>query len=150
MGETNLDVALFAVVGVVALEQFALDKLLERIDQVVALDGQVERQEDLLALVAVWTLLADHLVAEDAAQDVVEELVALHLVQVLVDAVYQVGEELERVLLLAHVHRLAAQTQAAPKLVRHEVLQLRVLQVADHHLELEKERLLVGVLVIDG
>ena len=95
----------------------------------MTLDGQIERHEDLLPLVTVGALLANHLVAEDAAQEAVEQLLALDLEQVLVDAVHQVCEELERVLLLAHVHRLAAEPKTTPEFLRHEILKFRFLVI---------------------
>ena len=145
-----LDTALFTVVGIVAFEEFAFDKLLERIDQIVALDRQIEGHENLLPLVAMWAFLADHLVAEDAAEKAVEQLFAFDFEEVLVDAVYQVCEELERVLLLAHVDRLATQPETTPELLRNEVLKLRFLEMSHDHLKLEEERLLVSVFVVDS
>lgn len=73
------------------------------------------------------TLFAYHLISENTSERILEQFFALHFAEVLVDAVDQVGEEFESILLLANIDWLSAKAQTAPKFVRHEILQLRVL-----------------------
>ena len=57
-----------------------------------------------------WTVLADLLVGKRAAHDFGEDGFCVERLERFVERVDQIGEELDRVMLLAHVHRFVVQT----------------------------------------
>ncbi len=128
-----LFLALLAVVGVLAVQHLVLDELSQRVlKRAGRLDGQVESEKAFVALVPMRTRLAHELIGELALEKRLEgpRLTPL-LAYTLVDLIAERDEEVESVLLLAHIHLLAPHAKGAPKRARHVVLELGGPQVSE-------------------
>ena len=90
----------------------------------------------LLFTIAMRTSFTNLLVGEDAQQGAVHDLLVAERLQRLVHAVRQTHVELDGVLLLAQVHRLALQLKVTPQTARDVVLQLAGRQMAEDGLQL--------------
>ena len=62
----------------------------------------------MFAFVTMRAFLAYHLVAEDSTQTILEQLFTFDFVKMFIDAVHEMSEELESILLFAYVDRLTS------------------------------------------
>ena len=123
-----------------SIEQFAFDELIQRFLQRVDFDCDVQRHEFLFALVTMRTPVgADHLIAEDPFELLVEDFVALRTLQVFIDLIGQSGEEIEGILLFTHVDLLAPQSEHVPEGLRRIVLHFAFQQMSERLLELVEQ-----------
>ena len=144
----SLFLALFAEVGVVPVQKLATDKLVQGLEKAVGLDGQIQRHEGLLSLVTVRTVLANHLVGEDALEKVGTNLGLLFVSQQLIHLIEDLRVKFECILLLANVHLLAKEPEVVPELVGHVILQLGSLQVAEQVLQLVENALFLDMSIL--
>jgi len=128
-------------IGVVTLQQVALDKMVERLLQramIDYVDGQ--RGKDVFTLEAVVTAaLNDFLVGKDTADGIGHNRRLPDCFEAFVQLIEKVDKEFVGVLLVAHIYRLAPVTVGTENTLRRIVLRAPKLKVGKGALDLEEQ-----------